>query len=366
MSAAGLSDEQVEDGVRIHRLRSTAQRVAGTATPSGRPYAAPFPDPEVVAGLRRVVEREQPDVVHGHNWLARSFLPLKASSGAALVMTLHDYGVVCAKRSLWYRGSACTGPEFSKCLHCAATNYGTARGMAITLGNWATAPLETAAVDMYLPVSNAVVRGNQLAERELPFEVVPNFVPDDVAETADCEDPALARLPDGPYWLFVGTLSRNKGIHVLLDAYRQIDDPPPLVVVGSRLPDTPARFPDGVIEINDLAHGAVMAAWQRAEIGIVPSVFPDPCPTVAIEAMTAGVPVVASAIGGLTDIVADGESGRLVPERDPGALATALRELARSKAKRMKMGRSGRARARSFMAGSVLGRVEDVYGRVAA
>ena len=330
---------------------TTAQRAAAAATPSGRPYAPPFPDPEIAVALRHVIERERPNVVHGHNWLARSFLPLKAWSGAALVVTLHDYGVACAKRSLWYRGAACSGPAFSKCLHCAASNYGTARGMAITLGNWATAPLEGASIDMYLPVSSAVARGNQLGERSLPFEIVPNFVPDDVADSATPNDPALDALPREPYWLFVGTLSRNKGIDVLLKAYARIPDAPQLVMIGARWPDTPAEFPSGSVVMHDLAHGAVMAAWSRASIGIVPSVFPDPCPTVAIEAMAAGVPVVASRIGGLPDIVADGETGLLVPERDPVALGTALTELGQADAPaRARMSRAARDRAPSFMA----------------
>lgn len=367
MSVADQPDEEEDDvGVRVYRLHGTTQRASGAATPSGRPYAPPFPDPEVAAGLRHVIAREQPDVVHGHNWLARSFLPLKQWSGAALVVTLHDYGVACAKRSLWYRGAACSGPAFSKCLHCASSNYGTARGMAITLGNWATAPLEGANVDMYLPVSSAVARGNQLGDRDLPFEIVPNFVPDDVAGSATPDHPALKALPREPYWLFVGTLSRNKGIDVLLSAYERVRDAPPLVMIGARWPDTPAEFPRGSVVLHDLPHGAVMAAWSRASLGIVPSVFPDPCPTVALEAMAAGVPLVASRIGGLPDIVVDGETGRLVPAREPAALGAALADLQADEAARARMSRAARDRAGSFMAGAVIERIEGVYARVAA
>jgi glycosyltransferase involved in cell wall biosynthesis len=362
----GLPADEFDGAVHVHRLRSTAQRASGAATPSGRPYAPPFPDPEVVLGLREIVAREQPDIVHGHNWFARSYLPLKESGRAAFVMSLHDYGVVCAKRSLWYRGEACGGPEFSKCLHCAANNYGTARGMAITLGNWSTAPAERRAVDMYLPVSRAVVSGNRLVEDDLPFKVVPNFVPDDVAQTANPDHPALAALPKKPFWLFVGTLSRNKGIDVLLDAYRSIERPRSLVLIGSRWPETPRSFPAGVVVIEDLDHPAVMAAWSRAEIGIVPSVFPDPCPTVAIEAMAAGVPLVASRVGGLPDIVADDETGVLVPVADAGQLGSALVALSADRTKRRAMARAAVKRAQAFMAGSVLDRVESVYEEAVA
>ena len=365
-AAPDLPTESDDGAVHVYRLRSTAQRVSGAATPSGRPYAAPFPDPETVLGLRSVIERERPDIVHGHNWFARSFVPLDRNSDAAFVLTLHDYGVVCAKRSLWYRGAACSGPGFSKCLHCAATNYGTARGMAVTLGNWASAPGEMRAADMYVPVSNAVATGNELAERDLPFTVVPNFVPDDVAESADPNHAELAALPDEPFMLFVGTLSRNKGIDVLLDAYDGMPNRPPLVLIGPRWPETPTSFPAGTVVIEDLAHPAVMAAWCRASLGIVPSVFPDPCPTVAIEAMAAGVPIVASRVGGLPDIVADGKTGLLVAAGDAAALRAGMVKLWRSPATRRAMAGRALKRAPEFMAGSVLDRIEAVYRDVLA
>ena len=161
-AAPGLPDEEDDGGVHVYRLRSTSQRRRAPPRPAAALTRRRFRTRRWSPGLRQVIERERPNIVHGHNWFARSYVPLEQSSAAAFVMTLHDYGVVCAKRSLWYRGAPCTGPEFSKCLHCAATNYGTARGMAITLGQLGRfAPAETRAVDMYLPVSRAVaVDGN--------------------------------------------------------------------------------------------------------------------------------------------------------------------------------------------------------------
>jgi glycosyltransferase involved in cell wall biosynthesis len=150
---------------------------------------------------------------------------------------------------------------------------------------------------MFLPVSHAVALGNGLAQMDLPHEVVPNFVPDDIAGRADANDPALGDLPSGPFWLFVGALSRHKGVDVLLDAYAGLDQAPPLVIVGPPTADTFGQWPSGTVVLGRLGHAAVMAAWRRAELAIVPSVFPDPCPTVALEAMAAGVAVVGSNVG---------------------------------------------------------------------
>ena len=181
MSVDGQPARQDDEGVRVVRLRGSAQRLESYTSPAGSPHAPPFPDPEVVAGLRDEIRRCPPDVVHGHNWMLRSFVPLKRGSRAGLVYTLHDYGVVCAKRSFVYHGLPCSGPGPLKCLECAGRNYGAARGAAIATGNWLMRPAERSVVDMFMPVSSAVPRGNELVEQALPHEVVPNFVPDDVA-----------------------------------------------------------------------------------------------------------------------------------------------------------------------------------------
>lgn len=355
--ARGVSDEE---GIRVHRLGSTTARAAALS-PSGRPYLPPVPDPEITRALRTIVADERPDVVHAHNWMVHSFVPLKGRSGARLVMTLHDYSVVCAKRSLLWRDAECSGPETAKCLRCAARHYGTAKGSLITLGNWAMAPALRRAVDRFIPVSNAVAAGNRLAEQGMAYEVVPNFVPDDIVDAAGAGHTALSDLPAEPFWLYVGTLSAHKGVPVLLEAYAGMRDVPALVLLGRRAPDTPAALPDNVTMLLDVPHDAVMSAWQRSALGIVPSVFPDPCPTVALEAMAAGVPLVASRNGGLTDLVDDGKTGILVRPGDVAELRAALERMNRSATRRKSMARAALRRAPQFMASAVVPRIEAIY-----
>jgi glycosyltransferase involved in cell wall biosynthesis len=355
---------EYDEGVRVNRVKATTVR-STSMTPTGRSYMPPAPDPEVLLALRRLIAEQRPDVVHAHNWIVHSYVPLKRSGSPPLVVTLHDYSTICAKRSLLYRGSPCTGPGFEKCLRCASSTYGDLRGPAIALANWGMSTPLARAVDMFVPVSQAVAEGNELAKRGRPYRVIHNFVPDDVATDADHFHPALAGLPRGHFWLYVGTLSRHKGIDVLLRAYEALPDAPPLVVIGRPTDETPERWPHNVTVILDLPHRAVMAAWSRAALGIVPSVFPDPCPTTALEAMAAGVPIVGSAIGGLPDLVADGETGVLVPVGDPAALALALARLEADRAGRERMAGAARARAPMFMASSVVSRVEQLYRELA-
>lgn len=364
LGSAGLAPYEVDAGVRVYRLRGTLQRAERVF--QDRPLAPPVPDPELVAELRKVIRQERPDVVHSHNWMVRSFLPLKRWSKAALVATVHDYSLRCANWILMHDGEPCSGPGPAKCLRCAAGSYGPAKGTAVTLGNWAMAGSERRAVDMFIPVSRAVAVGNGLPTGRSPYRIIPNFIPDDVGEATDDSEEYRMQLPADGYLLFVGSLTRQKGIETLLEAYAGLTDAPPLVLVGYTLPDTPKTFPPGVVVLKNWPHHAVMTAWKHCLAGIVPSIWPDPCPTVAMEAMAAGKPVIATGIGGLPDIVADGETGFVVPPADAPALRAAMTRLIDDPALRTRLGAAGMDRVTAFHASTVVAQIESLYGEMVA
>jgi glycosyltransferase involved in cell wall biosynthesis len=90
-------------------------------------------------------------------------------------------------------------------------------------------------------------------------------------------------------------------------------------------------------------------------------------PNSVVEAMAAGRPVVATAVGGTVDAVVEGVTGFLVPPRDPAALASALEVLLRDAPLRQKMGRAGRERAtQEYHAGSVIGALSTWYESLVA
>jgi glycosyltransferase involved in cell wall biosynthesis len=166
--------------------------------------------------------------------------------------------------------------------------------------------------------------------------------------------------------LFVGSLTVQKGIKVLFDAYAGLNAAPPLVLIGYTLPDTPKDFPANVVLLKNWPHAAVMTAWRHSLAGIVPSTWPDPCPTVAMEAMAAGKPVIASRTGGLPDIVDDGQTGILVPPGDADALRAALARVIDNPELAAAMGAAGRERVRRFYASAVTTAIESVYAEVSA
>ena len=360
----GMAEHEIDRGVTIHRVRGTTQRLAGLYSDGGRRFAPPLPDPEIGVALRRIIARERPEVVHGHNWLTHSFLPLKAWSGAKLVVSLHDYGLSCARRTLFTDQIPCAGPAMHRCVPCAAGHYGWVKGLPTTVANWMFGAIERSLVDRFIPVSQAVADGCGLHKWGTPYQVIHNFLPEQRAAVAPDVSAYVSQLPADGFLLFVGALHRNKGIEPLLEAYAGLAEAPPLVLIGTLWPDSPRSFPPNVIVRNDWPHEAVMEAWRRCSLGLVPSIWPEPFGLVALEAMDAGRPVVASRIGGISDIVADGESGLLVPPGDATALRGAIAGLLADPERRARMGAAGRRRVELFRADQILPRIEQVYAEV--
>jgi glycosyltransferase involved in cell wall biosynthesis len=359
----GMPRSRVEDGVRVHRIGTTTKRADRLFATPARPWAPPSPDPEAVAGLRGVLADERPDVVHGHDWLARSYLPLKRR-GPPFVMSLHYFTLSCAKKSLMYDGAPCSGPSLAKCLACAGRHYGSVKGAGVVLAQFAFSRWEAARVDLFLPVSEATARGNGVPAAGLPYEVLPNMV----ATKPDANPHAelLEQLPREPFLLFVGDVRRNKGVHVLLDAYQALREPPALVLIGKVWRESPRELPPRVTLLRDWPNPAVRAAMSRCLALVVPSIWPEPFGIVVAEALAAGRPVVASAIGGIPELVRDQNEGLLVPAGDVEALIGALRRICRDAQLRETLAENALRRAGRYTPDAVVPRLEAVYERVAS
>lgn len=347
-----------EDGVELHLLESTMHRIPGVPVDEERRYAPPGPDPLAVRDLRRVIREQRPDVVHAHNWLAHSYLPLDRGSGAAFVLSLHDYSLVCATKRFFYRGGLCSGPAARKCLSHAVEHYGAGKGAMVAAGTRFGESWLRRRVDMFLPVSAAVRDLSGIGAKE-PHRVVPNFI-GELPPPPPADDPRLAALPTEPFLMYFGDVAEDKGVRLLVETYDELEGPPPLVLIGRQVDEMPQVA--GVHAIGPLPHALAIEALRRSLFAVAPSLLPESFGIVALEAAAAGKPAIASEIGGLGDIVTDGETGLLVPAGDAGALRAALQRLCDDDALRARMGEAAERRAREvFGPDAVVPQFEDAY-----
>jgi glycosyltransferase involved in cell wall biosynthesis len=352
--------DAASSGITVHMLGSLVHRVPGMKVDQERNHAPPVADPETTRELRRVLHQERPDVVHAHNWIVNSYLPLeRRGTGPGLVLSMHDYGLVCATKRFLNRGADCTGPHTGKCVRCATDYYGRLRGTGIALATRRAEPRLRRGVDVFLPVSSAVRDRCGLDPADPSVRIVPNFVGE--LPTAPPEgDPRLDSIPDEPFILYFGDVTVDKGGRQLLEAYRALDDPPPLVLVGRCYLPEVERVP-GVVAPGPLPHRLAIEVLRHSMFTVAPSLVPETFGLVALETASAGKAIVASQIGGLTDIVVDGETGILIRPGARGAMTDAMARLLGDDGLRERMGAAARERAGQFSPDAVVPQFEAAY-----
>jgi glycosyltransferase involved in cell wall biosynthesis len=351
-----------DGSVDVIRLRGWSARLPFLHEDPTKPFAPPAPDPGLTLGLLRLLRRVRPDVIHAHDWLVYSLLALPRLD-VPVLLSLHDYSLICPKKSYLHGGRICSGPGAAKCVKCASSQYGPPKALAIAGLLRTSGALLNGRLTRILPVSSAVrqaaAAGTGLAPEA--FEVVPAPIAADLSSVA-YGAPRPPFLPDGDFILFVGALGPHKGLDVLLDAYsRMAPGKPPLVVIGMPRKDSPAVYPDGVTVIENAPHEVVVACYEHAMFTVVPSTGPDALPQVAAESAVVGCAVVASAAGGLPELVRDGVTGLLVEPGDREELRAAMESLVADPKRREDMGAASREHARRFHVDKVVDRLERLY-----
>lgn len=373
----GMAEIENDNDVVVHRLKDmrTALSCAfGKATADGKQRHHPaYPDPVTIRGLNKVIDNFQPDIIHSYGWFTYSLAVALQDKSIPLLISARDYAYGCATRTLVHNGeSACSGPALSKCFHCANQLYGAPKGMMAVLGSDVGDRLLKGKVTGIHSISTYV---QEMVHRDflkgevtdLPEAIIPSF-----RESLNSEeysaDPALhtyvERLPKEPYILFVGALRRVKGVHHLLEAYQQLRQAPPLVLIGTCESDTPKGFPANVHILENFPHRAVMAAWERACFGVIPSLWAEPLGSVVYEGMSQGKAVIGTKPGGHTDMIVDGESGLLVGQGDVAALTNAMQILIDKPDYCARLGEAARQRATRFIADVSVPKFEQLYHRV--
>ncbi|MPZ79817.1 MAG: glycosyltransferase [Actinophytocola sp.] len=295
------------------------------------PLRVPW-NPAARADLAERLRAERPDVVHVHNTfplLSPSVLSACARAGVAVVATLHNYTQVCPTGTLYRDGAECRACVDR--LPVPAVRHGCYRDSRL-----ATVPLAVnlavnrrrwwSAVTRFFCISAA--QRTILIESGMPAErltVKHNFVP----------DPGVHRTGAPDHLLFLGRLTEEKGVRLLMTAWDRIAERGgvgiPLALAGAGpLRDEVAawaRDRDDVQYLGLQDRAGCRELVARAAAVVVPSTWLETFGLVVVEAMAAGVPSVVAGHGSLDELVTDGVTGLTHRPGDASSLADALRRV---------------------------------------
>lgn len=286
----------------------------------------------LMAGLIRGLDRERPDVVHAHSHRYGHVLESAAvceARGIPLVISTHyhpaDRGEPWIKRGL---------------LRCQDVGFG------------ATAYRIATRLVVETELEARLVR--EFAPRDR-IRVIPPGIDLDAWSAAD--GPPPVGLP-ARFLLYAGRVAANKRLDQIVEALAMIPAPErlPLVIMGrdwgerARLEGLArARGVGGQVQFLDHVDRPAdyRAVFRRATLFVLPSEW-EAFGLVLLEAMVAGVPIVASEVGGVPEVLEAGRCGRLVPFGDPGRLARAVQGLLADPAERERLVREGRRRVQQL------------------
>jgi glycosyltransferase involved in cell wall biosynthesis len=322
-----LSDGLDSAGVEVHRFERDSTELAGSPVKQMTAVAGLTYRPGG-GGISPVIDGWQPDVVHFHNiWPLLTPAALRAAKarGAKVVITLHNYRLLCPSGTLTcrrHRGErpTCVGGSSFGCFlrgGRAGRPQRLAYGMALQLHR--RLRLVDRWVDAYIAPSKAladlVAHSGAIEDATARLAVIAYGVPIPASRHAARD-----------YGLYAGRLSEEKGVSTLLEAASFCPQVPLRICGGGPLSDSVARArPGNVRYLGPLPPDDVAGLRRRSAFTVVPSEWPDVLPFSALESLASGSPIVASEIGGLPEVAADGDS-LLVPPGDASALAAAMSE----------------------------------------
>ncbi|GAA3449351.1 glycosyltransferase [Dactylosporangium matsuzakiense] len=323
---------------------------------------APIRGGDSQRALATLLEREKPDVLHLHNpypLLSPAVVKTAHAHGVPVVHTVHNYRQVCAPGLYFRDGHICTecrGKTFPTPAVAHACYRGSKAQSAVMAATLAYHRSTWKQVDRFIALTDRIA--THLVDFGIPAEritVKPNGIPDTGAANAP-----------GDGFLFAGRLSPEKGLALVLDAWSRHDDGAlgPLRIAGDGelrpRAEAAAATRSDVTYLGPLDNAGVRAEIARAACVIAASTWHDVLPTIILEALSGGRPVLVTDRGGMPYLT--GNAGWVV-EPEPAALADGL---AKARAGAVALAPVARARYESEFAPDVLTeRLIEVYRTVA-
>ena len=297
--------------------------------------------------MSRLIEAVKPDIAHVHNiyhYISPSILDALRKSQIPVVMTLHDYKLLCPTYSLWVKGQICERCHGKHFYHCTLQRCN--HGSLLTSALNAVEAYVHRIIRIYDKVNLFISPSQFLRCKHIEYGLsphrivhIPNFLNvDDYAPHFGHKD----------YFVYTGRLTPFKGIGVLLEAAAELRPSTPLLIAG----DGPSRDELekksqqlGLKNVRFLGHlsgPSLRDLIAQAMFVVVPSTWYENCPYAILEALASSTPVLAADIGGIPELVDNGVNGLLVSSNNVDALAEGIEYLLKNANTLPQMGKRGR------------------------
>ena len=330
------------NGVETRLLMRSSRGMDSTIWGKTRAFFSGIYNPFARREIARFVSGFRPDIVHVHNLYPRfspSILGAIRSKGVPIVMTVHNHIHTCPSLDHLHDGLICTKCVGGREYHCTLQNC---RGNLFESIGYSVRNATARKLRLFTGNVTLTIALNEFARQRL---LTAGFAPDRVVvlpNSVDIPDqPANAR--DGAYAVFSGRMASEKGISTLVEAAR-------------RCPNIPVRFFGGGPALDELLNDAptnaafhgqvdsdqIAEAYRGARFLVIPSTWFEGCPLVILEAMSFGLPVIASRIGGLPELVDEGVTGMLFEPGNSAELAEKMGALWGDPELCQSMGNAGR------------------------
>ena len=285
---------------------------------------------------RRVQEKineHRPDIIHVHNFVplaSPSVFYVAARNSIPAILTLHNYRLICPSATLFYKGSLYTR-SINRLFPVDAVLKGVYRGSVLQtfglalmtflhniLGTWRSKVVKYITLTAF---ARQLFESSALRAHPEQFTIKGNFI----------EDPGLAEQPRGDSLLFVGRLSPEKGIRSVVEACASANFK--LTVIGDgpdrSIVEEAAKSNPNIRYLGFQNRDTILEHMRTCRALIFPSVWYEGFPITLLEALATGTPVIASAVGGIPEIVQHGVNGMLFKPGSRTELLESISEIER-------------------------------------
>jgi glycosyltransferase involved in cell wall biosynthesis len=353
-------------GVTVKRFSRSSAEIETTRLGRIQAFFSGIHSPFSRRAFGQFLREMRPDVVHIHNLyplISPSILPECTAQGIPVVMTVHNFRLACPNGLLLSHGEVCHrclgGREYWCVLRNCENDIFKSTGYA--LRTVAARVLRRYYDDVNHFICLSEFQRNMLVKEGLPADRV-SILANPMSFTSE----TISSKKTHNYVAYVGRISPEKDVMTLIEAARRLGDLQ-FKFAGDyhRMPEVIKQKPDNCEFLGQLNAEEIVQFYQNARIIVFATRCYEGFPTVLLEAMSHGLPVICSRIGGLPEIVDDKITGLLYEPGNADELADHLRTLWQNPTLCQKLGEAGLRKARKdYAAERLLDRLLGIYEKV--